>query len=160
MPKGGARSNSGPAPDPEAVRRDRPDDQASWWVLDEAGRKGKLPGWPLTPAASKREQSVWSKLWKLPQAIAWESNRSEFEVALYVRRFCEAEQRNTATNLSTLVRQMADSLGLTTVGLRSNRWRIGPPVAKATSSGAGAGGRGGSRERFGVIDGGKQDKAG
>lgn len=54
----------------------------------------------------------------------WERYGQEFEVALYVRRFSEAEELEARVNLSTLVRQMADSLGLTTPGMRANRWRI------------------------------------
>lgn len=156
MAKGGARSRSGPAPEPTAARRDRKDD-GEWLTLDKAGRKGKTPAWPLSPAANNREKSLWAKLWRTPQAIAWEQNQTELEVAMYVRRLAEAEQRKTATNLSTLVRQMADSLGLTTVGLRSNRWKIEAPAedGAGSSSSGGGDGRGGARERFGVIDGGK-----
>ncbi|MFD5509013.1 hypothetical protein ACFWIB_14720 [Streptomyces sp. NPDC127051] len=45
-------------------------------------------------------------------------------MALYVRRLAEAEEPKSFVNLSTLVRQMSDSLGLTTPGMRANRWRI------------------------------------
>lgn len=54
----------------------------------------------------------------------WERFGQGLEVALYVRRFTEAELMDSRVNLSTLVRQMADSLGLTTPGMRANRWRI------------------------------------
>lgn len=47
MPRGGARINSGPPPDPNALRRDRPSDQAGWVTLPAAGRKGRPPEWPL-----------------------------------------------------------------------------------------------------------------
>jgi hypothetical protein len=67
---------------------------------------------------------VWNRLWKKPQAVVWEEEGQQDVVAIYVRRFCEAEVRMSPTNLSTLVRQMADSLGLTTPGLRANRWTI------------------------------------
>jgi len=60
----------------------------------------------------------------MPQAIMWERFGQELEVALYVRRLSEAEELESRVNLSTLVRQMADSLGLTTPGMRANRWRI------------------------------------
>jgi hypothetical protein len=57
----------------------------------------------------------------------WERFGQHLEVALYVRRLVEAEQPKSMVNLSTLVRQMADSLGLTTPGMRANRWRIDRP---------------------------------
>ena len=114
MAKGGARTRSGPPPDPNA------DD---WLTLPTAGRKSAAPLWPL-PMSNKRERELWAQLWSKPQAVAWEQLGLDLQVALYVRRFTEAEQRNTPANLSTLVRQMADSLGLTVPGLGSNRWRI------------------------------------
>jgi hypothetical protein len=82
----------------------------------------------------------------------WERLSQEFEVALYVRRLVEAEQRDSAVNLSTLVRQMADSLGLTTPGLRSNRWRIvaEKPVPQAATK---ATVRRSTRDRLRVVDG-------
>ncbi|MFI2612064.1 hypothetical protein [Kitasatospora sp. NPDC018619] len=60
----------------------------------------------------------------MPQSLMWERYGQQLEVALYVRRLAEAEQPASRVNLSTLVRQMADSLGLTTPGMRANRWRI------------------------------------
>jgi len=49
MPRGGARVNSGPAPDPTALRRERPSDKAEWRTLPAEGRKGRAPAWPLPP---------------------------------------------------------------------------------------------------------------
>jgi len=49
MPKGGARINSGPAPDPNALRRDRAEDKAGWTILPADGRQGDPPDWPLQP---------------------------------------------------------------------------------------------------------------
>lgn len=121
MTKGGARSRSGPAPDPNALRRDR--DAGEWTVLPADGRLGATPAWPLTEE-SVREAELWADLWRKPQAIMWERFGQDVEVALYVRRLTEAELMDSRVNLSTLVRQMADSLGLTTPGMRANRWRI------------------------------------
>jgi len=47
MPKGGARVNSGPPPDPNALRRDRPSDKDGWTLLPANGYTGEVPGWPL-----------------------------------------------------------------------------------------------------------------
>lgn len=150
MPKGGARARSGPAPDPAALRRDR--DAGEWTVLPAEGRGGATPDWPLGEQAG-REMELWGALWRKPQAIMWERFGQELEVALYVRRFAEAEAMESRVNLSTLVRQMADSLGLTTPGMRANRWRIDAgqepaptarPAAKRTSA----------RSRLKVVPGG------
>lgn len=130
MPSGGARTRSGPPPDPNALHRER--DAGEWVTLPAAGRAGPLPEWPLVNP-TKRELAFWATLWVLPQAVMWERQQQTLEVALYVRRLVEAEKSQAAVNLSTLVRQMSDSLGLTTPGLRSNRWRIGPESPAATA---------------------------
>src|SRR5690349_4306574 len=109
MPKGGARVRSGPPPDPMALRRDR--DGSEWVTLPAAGRTDPPPDWPLSvagdPVTSGREAQLWLELWKLPQAIEWERCHHDHEVALYVRRFVEAEQPGSIAALSTLVRQLA-----------------------------------------------------
>lgn len=124
MGSGGARARSGPAPDPNALRRER--DAGEWTLLPATGRPGDPPDWPLLEQ-SGREAELWAILWVKPQALMWERLGLEFEVGLYVRRLAEAEQAEARVNLSTLVRQMSDSLGLTTPGLRANRWKIEAP---------------------------------
>ena len=121
MSKGGARSRSGPPPDPNALRRER--DVGEWVTLPASGRPGNPPAWPL-PTASKRERELWRLMWRRPQAIMWERNGQHLDIALYCRRFAEAEVPDSPVALSTLVRQMQDSLGLSVPGLRANRWRI------------------------------------
>lgn len=121
MASGGARARSGPAPDPSALRRER--DAGEWTILPAEGRQGATPEWPLT-AQSIREVELWERLWRMPQALMWERYGQDLEVALYVRRLSEAEQMDSAVTLTTIVKQMADSLGLTTPGMRANRWRI------------------------------------
>src|SRR4051812_39540905 len=110
MASGGARARSGPAPDPNALRRDR--DQGEWTLLPFEGR-GELPapGWPLTES-SAREWELWSSLWCKPQAVAWERLGQELEVAMLVRNIAEVEKPGAPVNLGTLVRQQMDSLGL------------------------------------------------
>jgi hypothetical protein len=92
-------------------------------VLPAEGRSGPLPEFPLENLTD-REAQLWSQLWVKPQAVAWERAGLLLEVALFVRRFVEVERHDAAAIKGTLVRQMMDSLGLTTPGLRSNRWRI------------------------------------
>ena len=151
MTKGGARARSGPAPDPNALRRDR--DAGEWTVLPADGRLGATPDWPLTEE-SPREAELWADLWRKPQAIMWERFGQDVEVALYVRRLTEAELMDSRVNLSTLVRQMADSLGLTTPGMRANRWRITAEEApRPAATGRAAPARTTSRARLKVIPG-------
>jgi hypothetical protein len=120
MTKGG-HARSGPPPDPNALRRER--DKGEWTMLPAAGRQGDPPVWPLL-GHSEREAWLWADLWRKPQALMWERYSQEIEVALYVRNLCQAELPGSPINLGTLVRQQSDSLGLTTPGLRANRWRI------------------------------------
>jgi hypothetical protein len=118
--RGGPRTRSGPASDPNALRRRS---ASEWTLLPFEGRAGSPPPWPLVKPTD-RERDLWRKLWALPQAAMWEQQHQELEVALYVRRLTEAEQPGSRIGLGTLVRQIADSLGLTTPGMRANRWRI------------------------------------
>lgn len=151
MAKGGARSRSGPAPDPNALRRER--DAGEWTILPAGGREGDAPEWPLSEPAA-RECELWETLWAKPQALMWERYGQELEVALYVRRLAEAEAPESRVNLSTLVRQMADSLGLTTPGMRANRWRIAPDEVserRQEKAAAPAKRRPSTRSRFKVV---------
>jgi len=122
MPSGGARARSGPAPDPNALRRDRKDD-AGWLILPAEGRKGKAPAFPLIEP-SKRELELWSSLWKKPVALLWEKNQQELAVAFHVRTMAEAERADAQTNLRTLVRQQAGELLLTIPAMHAARVRI------------------------------------
>lgn len=148
MPKGGARTRSGPAPDPNALRRER--DQGEWTTLPAEGRDGAIPTWPLTSPVP-REVELWERLWAMPQALMWERFGQELEVALYVRRFAEAERPKSPIILGTLVRQMADSLGLTTPGLRANRWRIAQDEAVAQQLGRVVSMRPSARDRLRAV---------
>lgn len=122
MPRGG-HANSGPAPDPEALRRTRGTD-AAWHVLPVTGRPGPPPEWPL-PNPSARELELWVKLWKKPQATRWEALGQDDEVALYCRRFARAEQPDAPVATVVVVRQLGEALGLTIPGMARNRWQIG-----------------------------------
>ena len=68
MTLGGARSRSGPAPDPlsgRSVRRG-----LSLTALPAAGYSGEVPEFPL-PRPLKRERDLWAWAWSTPQAVAW-----------------------------------------------------------------------------------------
>lgn len=149
----GASSNSGPPPDPTALRRDRPSDQAGWTTLDAAGRKGKAPAFPLA-GATTRERLLWGREWKRPQAIEWERNGQEVEVALYVRALSAAEELDASVASRTLVKQLQEALGLSLPGLLRLRWKIGEPHPSASVRSSKPGGSS-ARDRFKVIQGGE-----
>lgn len=122
MASGGARARSGPAPDPNALRRDRKDDKA-WVTLPAEGFQGDLPEFPLegfTPA----EGALWARLWSKPQAFMWDQLQLEFEVAAYVRAFLESVEPEASAGLKTAVLRMSAELGLSTVGMGQLRWKI------------------------------------
>lgn len=124
--------------------------------MPSEGRRGKAPAWPL-PTATARERVVWNRLWKKPQAVLWEQLGQQDIVGLYVRRFCEAEQRGSAANLSTLVKQLADYLLLTIPAMHSARVTVASDeVAAARSKKADSKPKAPSsvRDRMKAIDGG------
>jgi len=102
-----------------------------------------------------REVELWQRLWATPQAVQWEALGQDLEVALYVRRLVEVEQPGARANLATLVRQMADALGLTIPGLKTNRWKIAADqvASKREQKRDAPPARRGARDRFQVIDG-------
>jgi hypothetical protein len=122
MAKGGARAHSGPPPDPNALRRDRKSD-GEWTRLPAEGRSGDAPAWPLSEQSS-REAALWDAEWRRPQAVMWERNGQQLEVALYVRSVVDAESPKATVAARTLVRQQMEALGLSVPGLLRNRWLI------------------------------------
>ncbi|WP_348239945.1 hypothetical protein, partial [Salmonella enterica] len=100
-----------------------PGDAAEWTTLP-AERTGPVPDWPLFVKPSPAELTHWESLWRKPQAVMWERNGQEVEVALYVRSLAEAEIPGAASNLRTEVRRMQENLGLSYVGLLKYRWRV------------------------------------
>jgi len=86
---------------------------------------------------SKREAFLWAEMWARPQAVAWEDNGQEWEVALFVRSLARAEQPSAPIQMRVLTRQFMDALGLTIAGMRVNRWTLGEPEqtrAKASAA--------------------------
>ena len=118
----GTHGRSGPPPDPNALRRERKTD-AGWVTLPAEGRSAPAPAFPLA-SATVRERHWWEYVWRLPQAVQWERDGQELEVAIYVRRLTEAEKRGASVALGTLVRQLSEQLGLTIPGMNRLRWRI------------------------------------
>lgn len=122
MSRGGARARSGPAPDPNALRRERKDD-AGWVSLPSSGFDGDIPDFPL-PLCSVVEMEFWEKLWRKPQAVMWAKLGLEFEVAAYVRAFQESVVAEASAGLKTAVLRMAAELGLSTAGMAQLRWKF------------------------------------
>jgi hypothetical protein len=152
MPSGGARVVSGPPPDPNALRRDRPGDKAGWTTLPVEGRPGDAPVWPLTEQTD-REIALWIDLWSRPQAVMWERLGQEYEVALGTRMLARAEAPKSSVELLKTVKQFFDSLGLSTAGMLRNRWRLseGAGPTTAASSARKVPARKSSRSRLKVV---------
>lgn len=153
MPKGGARVNSGPAPDPNALRRDRTSDAAGWTTLPAGGFDGEIPEWPLTDATG-REAVLWERAWRSPQAAAWARMGWSHDVAMYVRHLGLAEAGDMKA--AGEARQWSDRLGLNPAAMLRNRWRVAPDeVAQARASrGPAAPARASARDRLKAANGG------
>ncbi|MCA0379807.1 MAG: hypothetical protein LCH36_10300 [Actinobacteria bacterium] len=123
MTSGGARYRSGPAKDPNALRRDRKDD-AAWTELPSTGRQGRAPAWPLQGKMLAGELGLWRTLWRRPQAIMWEELHLELQVASYVRAYLESVRPNTSAASKNAVLRMQEDLGLSISGLARHGWKI------------------------------------
>jgi len=139
MASTGLRVRSGPPPDPNALRRDRPSDP-EWVHLPAEGRQGPSPKFPLADI-SRRERILWAREWQRPQAIEWERLGMVEQVALYVRALATAEQPDASAPERSLVVRLMDVLGISVAGLRAARWIIGgsekvsrPQIAHAKAS--------------------------
>ena len=152
MTRGGARSRSGPAPDPNALRRSRKDD-AQWTTLPSEGRTDPAPEWPLT-AATSRELVLWERWWRKPEALLWESDGSEDYVALTVRMFAEAEVEKASAENRKTVRMMMADLYLTRDAKSRARIRIAEDeTAEKREAKAAPVKRSTARDRLKVVDG-------
>jgi hypothetical protein len=159
MPKGGPRINSGPVPDRDAVRRDRPSDAASWTTLPAGGYDGEIPKWPLLERIAHddealaelvqvQERSHWARVWRTPQAAAWARLGWTHDVALYVRWLALAETGEMKA--AGEARQWSDRLGLNPAAMLRNRWRISADEVSAAraSRPAAVPSRGSARDRL------------
>lgn len=126
MPRGGARSRSGPAPDPNSRRSDRRGLSERLRALPAEGYTGDPPPWPLPPKGTKkRERDIWKRIWTYPQAVAWASEPWRWlTIAQYVRQTVKAEDPEAPASAMTAVLRLADTIGLSPAGLRENGWTI------------------------------------
>lgn len=149
MPKGGARSHSGPAPDPNALRRLRSDD-AGWTVLPNEARTAPVPEWPLVEP-SVRELELWESWWAQPVAVLWERAHSHHYVAFTVRMFTEAEQPKARTEDRKSLNQMMANLYLTPDSLARARIKIAADET-AEKRGSRPAKKSSARDRLTVVD--------
>lgn len=151
MTSGGARSRSGPTPDPMALRRDRKSDQNGWTTLPAEGRDGPLPAWPAL-GQTGREAELWESMWRKPQALIWERDGSFEYVAMFVRQLAEAELEKASAENRKTVRMMFSDLYLTSDSLTRARLRISTDeVTEKRTSAESV--RKSARSRLKVIDG-------
>lgn len=110
--------------------------------------------WPLQ-GSSRRELELWAREWRRPQALMWERNGQELEVALYVRSVAKAEMLDASVALGTLVRQMQEALGVSVPGMHRNRWLIvADEVTPRREQPAGQARQPSARDRLKAVNGG------
>ncbi|RZU64926.1 hypothetical protein EV379_1237 [Microterricola gilva] len=119
MASGGARSRSGPAPDPDSYRSQN----REWIDLPAAGFSGEVPNFPLAGALGV-ESELWAELWSKPQASAWSALGLKYQVAAYVRAFLESVEPEASAGLKTAVLRMENELGISIAGMKQNLWRV------------------------------------
>jgi hypothetical protein len=153
MPSGGARSRSGPAPDPNALRRDRKDDSAAWLTLPHEGRTKPAPRWPA-PTQTDREAELWAEMWATPQALIWERDGLRHYVAMFVRLLAEAEVEKASAENRKTVRMMYADLYLTSDSMTRARIRIAQDELGQERETRTSEKRSSSRERMKVVPGG------
>jgi hypothetical protein len=125
MTSGGARTRSGPPPDPDSRESERRG--YSLEFLPPAGYDGPIPEFPL-PDPSERELAVWAEAWRSPQACAWSMPAQTWmhrTIGLWVRTSVRAEQPNASVAILGVLHRFADQVGMTTAGLQYMGWRVG-----------------------------------
>lgn len=149
--KGGARTRSGPAPDPSALRRSRKTDQAGWTELPNEGRTDPAPAWPA-PTQTDREAELWAEMWATPQALIWERDGLRHYVAMFVRLLAEAEVEKASAENRKTVRMMYADLYLTSDAMARARIRIATDET-AEKRDTPRARRASARDRLKVVDG-------
>lgn len=113
----------GAAPKPGSRQPNRGLGAAAQQRLPSSGRQGPVPNWPLG-RPTKRESELWERIWKIPQAVAWERLEWTDAVARYVRVQVVAEKPKAPFIALAEARQMEDRLGLSPLSLLRLRWEI------------------------------------
>jgi hypothetical protein len=111
-------------PKPGSQRPNRGLNAGARVVLPASGRRGRPPRWPLETQA-ERERVLWRRLWRTPQAVAWESLGWPDVVARYARLAAEAERPHAGAPVRAEARQLEDRLGLSPRSMLLLRWTVG-----------------------------------
>lgn len=72
----------------------------------------------------KAETQAWARLWRTPQAVAWEQLGWTDTVARYCRLLVEAEKPKASPSLHAQATALEDRLGLTPKAMRLLLWQI------------------------------------
>lgn len=145
MASGGARNRSGPPIDPNSGRSDARGVVLT--ALPSEGFSGEAPDFPL-PGASVRETELWERVWRSPQACAWNQEPwRHYTIGQYVRWAVKCEDEKASANLVAQMIRLADQIGLTPAGLKENGWAIAADELAAKAA-AGPEVRKSSRDRI------------
>ncbi|MDQ1217990.1 hypothetical protein [Microbacterium arborescens] len=131
------RSGAGPAPDTSSLREVARQEAGLLRTLPQQ-RAGRAPAWPFGKKATAAERALWLKLWKLPQAILWEEQHVERDVALYVRMSILVESGTETAAKVKSVRDQARTLlieldSLTKAGYRISSQTASPAVRSSAA---------------------------
>lgn len=91
--------------------------------LPGGGRRGRVPSWPLGSQVTQEQRQLWVRLWRTPQAVAWEHLGWTRVVARYVLVVLEAEHGLDPKVLAQAV-ALEDRLGLTPKAMRLLLWTV------------------------------------
>lgn len=130
-----------------------PDHTGNKTVLSREGRQAPAPDWPLPGIPSPREAQLWEAAWTRPQAVLWERDALEDDVALYIRKRAEAEIPGSSSASVDTIQRLADHLLLTVPAMKRAGVVIADEAPSAPSRPAAivpisGGGRPSSRDRF------------
>jgi hypothetical protein len=103
-------------------------------VLPREGRQAPAPAWPLPGTPSPREAQLWELEGSRPQALIWERDALENDVALYVRKRAEAETPGSSSASVDTMRRLQDDLLLTIPAMRRAGVAIAQPQAEPGTS--------------------------
>lgn len=109
----------GPAPKPNAVRRNKPEVP---WVDLPADWAGKPPALPRAAGLKAHGKDRWRRIWSTPMASQW----GEAEAGLAVRLCQLQDDWSLSRDVKVLaeMRHLETSLGLTPKARKELRWRI------------------------------------
>lgn len=180
MTSGGARSRSGPPPNPNSLRSAKRGTSAALVELPAEGFAGAAPEFPVpklsifkkvteeagvvryefdaeaTRGFRAREIQVWAEHWRFPQAASWVNEPwCWLELAHFCRTVAQVE-RDPAPSASLQGRLAAYrlSLGLSADGLKARGWRIAVDIVAAKRAEHEEPRSSSARDRFKVVSGG------